>query len=121
MKDKEDYLKREEEIQQAVKEYPGLEIGEAYRKWKEARGEKPTFLSTGDKTVEEVKKAIKDAAWKPCEKCGGRAILEAVCGGCVEGRKGYRSKFTCEDCLHRELSTKGYMEWLKELSSGQKQ
>jgi len=117
----EELIRREEEIQKATAEYPGLEIGEAYRRWKEKRGEKPIFLSTSDKTVQESYARVKEIAWKPCEKCGGKAILEAVCGGCVEGRKGYRSKFTCEDCLHRELSTKGYMEWLKELSSGQKQ
>jgi hypothetical protein len=116
-----EYINREQEIRQAEKEYPGVEVGEAYRRWKESRGEKPTFLSTGDQTVKDARRTLKEIAHKICDKCGGKAILEGVCGGCVEGRKGYKTKFTCEDCLHRELSTKEYMEWLKELSSSVKE
>ena len=115
-----EYLKREEEIQLATKEFPGMEMMDAYMKWKQERGEQATWLNTGDPTIESIRKNIKEAAWKPCEKCGGKSILEPVCKGCVEGRKGYRSKFICEDCLHRELSIKDYMECLQELSSSLK-
>lgn len=115
------FLQREEEIRKALKEFPGMEMGAAYTKWKEARGEVATFLSTGDKTLEEAKQTIRESAWKTCEKCGGKAILESVCSGCVEGKKGYKSKWTCEECLHRELSTKEFMECLKELSSSLKE
>lgn len=114
----EEYIKREAEIQEAVKTYPRLEMGEAYRTWKELRGESATMLTTGDKTVEYAKASLKEAAKKPCTVggCDGEMILEAVCGGCVEGRAGFKSKWTCSKCLYRELSKKEFMEWLKELS-----
>lgn len=112
-----EYLAREQEILEAKKVYPGVEIGEAYRRWKEAKGEVATMLQTSDESVELARKGLIASAWKPCEKCGGKAILESVCGGCVEGKKGYRSKFTCEICLHRELLKKDYLEVLKELNS----
>jgi len=113
-----DFVKREQEIIEAVKSFPGMEMGEAYRKWKEARGEKATMLSTGDKSVEAAKQVLKEAAKKPCTQngCDGEMILESVCGGCVEGKHGYKSKFICEKCLYRELSKKDYLEWLRELS-----
>lgn len=116
---KEEFMQRQIEIQTATKLYPGLEIGEAYTKWKEARGEKATWLRTDDPTIEESKTALKESAKKPCTQagCGGTMTLEAVCGSCVEGRRGYLSKWTCEECLHRELSKKGYLEWLQELSN----
>jgi hypothetical protein len=115
----EDYIKREQEIQEAVKAYPGREMGEAYRLWKAIRGEKATMLVTGDKEVEAVKKVLKQSAKKPCTQpgCDGEMVLESVCGGCVEGRAGYKSKWTCDKCLFRELSKKDFLQWLKELSS----
>jgi hypothetical protein len=112
-----EFLQREEEIRKASAEFPDMEMGAAYAKWKEARGEEAVFLQAGDKSVEDAKRALIETAWKLCEKCGGKAILESICGGCVEGKKGYKSKFTCEDCLHRELSKEEYIWWLKELSS----
>lgn len=111
-----EFLQHEEEVRQATKEFPGMEMNAAYKKWKNARGEEPTYLNTWDKSIERAKQMIRESAWKPCEKCGGKAILESICGGCVEGRKGYKSKFTCEDCLHRELSKEEYTWWLKQLN-----
>ena len=118
----EKYLRREQEIREAKKVFPGMEIGKAYTLWKELRLETPTFLQTGDKQVEAVRREIQQNAEKPCnqEGCPGTMKLESVCGGCVEGRKGYLSKWTCEECLHRELSKKGYLECLAELSSSSK-
>jgi len=118
----EEYIKREQEIRDAIRTYPGVEMGEAYRRWKEVRGEKATMLQTGDKTIEAIKGVLKEAAKKPCtqDDCKGMMVLESICGGCVEGRKGYKSKWVCEECLHRELSKKDYMEWLKDLSSSLK-
>ena len=116
----EDFVKREMEIQQASLEYPGMEIGGAYRKWKEARGEKPApMLLTGDKSVEAAKQVLREGAKKPCtqEGCDGTMELESICAGCVEGRKGFKSRWICEKCLHRELSTKDFMTWLKEFAS----
>ncbi len=114
----EEYIKREQEIQEAIAAYPRLEMGEAYRTWKELRGESATMLSTGDKSIEVAKTVLKEAAKKPCTApgCDGEMILEAVCSGCVEGRAGFLSKWTCEKCLYRELSKKEFMDWLKELA-----
>jgi len=114
----EEYIKREQEIIEAQKVYPGMEIGKAYRQWKEARGEKATMITTGDKTIEAAKQVLKQSAKKPCTQpgCDGEMVLESVCGGCVEGKAGYLSKWTCSKCLFRELSKKGYLEWLRELN-----
>jgi len=115
----EEYVKREQEIQEAVKTYPGMEMGEAFRQWKEARGEKATILTTGDKQVEAVKQILKEAAKKPCTQngCDGEMTLESVCNGCVEGKAGFRSKWTCSKCLFRELLKEDYLQLLKELSN----
>ena len=118
-----EYIQRENEIQEAATQYPGIEIGEAYTKWKSVRGEEATLLRTDDPTIEMAKIALQESAKKPCTQpdCGGTMVLEAICGSCVEGRKGYQSKWVCEECLHRELSKKGYLEWLQDLSSSPKQ
>jgi len=114
----EEYIKRAQEVREAVKEYPAMEIGAAFRRWKEARGEKATMLSTGDKSVEAARQVLKEAAKKPCTQagCDGEMILESVCNGCVEGKAGFKSKWTCSKCLFRELSKKDYLECLRELS-----
>jgi len=114
----EEYIKREQEIIEAQKVYPGMEMGEAYRLWKEARGEKATMLTSGDKQVEAVKRTLKEAAKKLCTQngCDGEMILESVCNGCVEGKAGFLSKWICSKCLYRELSKRGFLEWLKELN-----
>lgn len=119
----EEFTKREMEVQAAHQQYPDLEIGKAYQKWKETRGEKPIFLSTGDRTIEETKRVLIEVSKKPCNfnGCGGTMELEGICGGCVEGRLGFKSKWTCmTDANHRELSKKELMEWLQELSSSLK-
>lgn len=114
----EEYVKREEEIQEAVKAYPGREMGEAYRLWKAIRGEKAIMLQSGDKRIEAAKQVLKENAKKPCTQagCDGEMTLESVCSGCVEGKAGYKSKFTCSKCLYRELLKKDYLEILRELS-----
>ncbi len=106
------------EIREAQEMFPSMEMGEAYRRWKELRGEEPTFLTTGDPTLEATKAELRISSTKPCsqEGCGGKMILESICSSCVEGRAGYKSKWTCSVCLHRELSKQDYMECLKELS-----
>jgi hypothetical protein len=116
----EEFAKRELEISLAVKDFPQDEMGAAYDKWKAARGEKPVMLSTDDPTIEASKMVLRELS-RPCDKCDGTQHLESVCGGCVEGRAGYKSKWTCDKCLHRELSKKEYMEWLQELSSSSKE
>lgn len=109
------------EVRLAVATFPGMEIGEAYRKWKEARGEKPELVFkarlAGDPGVTgDMLRKIKE---RPCtrEGCTGVQILEGVCTGCVEGRAGYRTKWTCNICMHRELSKEDFMTWIKRLSS----
>ena len=111
----EEFIIRDQEIKKAIAQYPDLEMGLAYKRWKEERGEKPTMLSTGDLSQTVASRTFRESGWKKCIKCGGKAFIESVCGGCVEGRKGYKSKYTCEDCLHRELSTQEYSEALLEL------
>lgn len=115
----EEYVKREREIQEAVKAYPEeRNMSIAYRKWKKARGENAIQLNTGDKSIEAAKQVLKEAAKKPCTQtgCDGEMTLESVCNGCVEGKAGYLSKWTCSTCLCRELSKKGFLEWLRELN-----
>src|SRR3989304_2010172 len=106
------FLTKEQEVRQATKEFPGVEIGEAYRRWKELRGEQPLpKFSTGDRTLKLSKQYLLEKAKKPCEQegCDGVRELESICAGCVEGRLGYKSKWTCSKCLHRELSKKDYL------------
>ena len=115
----EEYIKREQEIQEAIKAYPEeRNISVAYRMWKKVRGEDAIQLNTGDKSVEAAKQVLKEAAKKPCTQvgCDGEMTLESICGGCVEGKAGFKSKWTCSKCLFRELSKKDYLECLRELS-----
>jgi len=116
--DTKEFIKRAEDIKEARRAFPGMEIGEAYRLWKANRGENATMLVTGDKSVEAAKQVLKEAAKKPCTQpgCDGEMILESVCGGCVEGKAGFLSKWTCSKCLFRELSKKDFLTWLRELS-----
>jgi len=111
-----EYASREVEVQEAIRTNPGMEMGEAYRRWKEARGETATMLTTAMDLPS--KEDLNHHLDLPCTKegCGGIMVLEGVCGGCVEGRAGYKSKWTCPKCLHRELSKKGLYEWARELS-----
>ena len=115
----EEYIKREQEIQEAVKAYPGREMGEAYRLWKAIRGENAIMLQSGDERIEAAKQVLREAAKKPCTQngCDGEMILESVCNGCVEGKAGYFSKWTCSKCLYRELLKEDYLQLLKELSN----
>ena len=118
-----EFVQREQEIQKARLEFPNVEIGEAYRRWKKVRGEEPApMLKTNDKSVQEAKKFLREGAKKPCfqDGCDGTMELESICSGCVEGRQGYKSKWICGKCLHRELSKKDFLEWLKDLSSSEK-
>lgn len=111
-----EYVKRHSEIMQAQREYPTMEIGAAYTKWKSERGEQAAMISFNEDIPS--KREIYRILSKPCSQngCKGNQILETICGTCVEGRKGYKTKWTCEECLHRELSRKEYSEWLTELS-----
>jgi len=115
----EEYIKREQEIQEAIKAYPEeRNISVAYRMWKKVRGEEVIQLNTGDKSIETARQVLKESAKKPCTQpgCDGEMILESICSGCVEGKAGYLSKWTCSKCLYRELSKKGFLEWLRELN-----
>lgn len=111
------FIKREEQIQQAQKEFPGLEIGEAYKRWGERRGIITYQLRTNDETVEASKEVILHTYKRPCDQagCDGQQVLEGVCPSCVEGLAGFQSKWTCKKCLHRELSKKTYLAWFSEL------
>ena len=114
----EEFVKREQEVREAVSIYPELEIGEAYRKYKEAKGEKASILHTADPALQAAKRAVLQVFRRPCSQpgCQGTQLLEGVCEGCVEGKKGFKSKWTCEECMFRELSTRPYLDWYNELS-----
>ncbi len=114
----EEFIKREEEIREAHSIFPDLEIGEAYRQYKEAKGEEATMLHTGDPDLEKAKEVILKTFRRPCTQpgCTGEQVLEGICEGCIEGKKGFRSKWTCEECLHRDLSKKEYLDWYRELT-----
>jgi hypothetical protein len=113
----EEFITREQEIREAMAAFPDTEMGEAYKRWCEMRGKKPTMLSTTDPTMKAVRTAILQTFRRPCPQsgCDGEQVLEGVCEGCIEGKAGYRSKWTCEKCMHRELSKKIYLDWYNEL------
>ena len=114
--------RRSLEIRQAVAAYPGMEIGAAWRKWKEARGEVAEMLHTSpDQTKQkEMSAAINKLRSRPCARpgCSGTQLLESICNSCVEGKAGYKTKWTCDTCMHRDLSKEGLAEWMLKLSSG---
>ena len=116
-----DRARRALEIRQARFASPGMEIGAAYKKWKELRGETAEMLLSA--TGGPLKKAMQDLTAqlreRPCSKtgCGGTQRLETICSGCVEGRAGYKTKWTCSTCLHRDLSKENIDEWMLKLSS----
>lgn len=112
-----EFAKREQEIREAASVFPDLEIGEAYKQYKEAKGEKPVYLNTSDPSIEKNKEIVLKVFRRPCnqEGCTGTQLLEGVCDSCVEGKKGYKSKWTCEECLYRELSKREYFDWYEEL------
>ena len=109
------------EIRLAAAASPGMEIGAAYKKWKAHRGE-PVEMLLSD-AAEPLRQAVQDLAARlrerPCSKagCGGSQRLESVCNGCIEGQAGYRTKWTCKKCMHRDLSKESIEEWLINLSS----
>jgi len=115
-----EFMDREREVREAHAIYPDLEIGEAYRRYKEDKGETATMLRTDDPTLARAKKVVLRVFRRPCTQpeCTGEQVLEGVCEGCVEGKAGYKTKWTCEVCLFRELSKKQYSDWYKELTEG---
>ena len=116
-----DLATRAREIRQATAASPGMEIGAAYKKWKAARGESAEMLLSADQSS--LKKEMQDLTARlrdrPCTRpgCDGTQRLESVCSGCIEGQAGYRTKWTCKTCMHRDLSKETVDEWLIKLSS----
>jgi hypothetical protein len=116
-------MQREKEVREAHSIYPDLEIGEAYRMYKEARGETASMLQSNDPSLKEAKRRVLRTFRKPCTQvgCSGTMLLEGICEGCIEGKKGFRTKWTCEECLHRELSKKLFSDWYDELKDQDEQ
>jgi len=114
--------KRSLEIRQAAATYPGLELGLAYKKWKEAKGETAVMLRTSQNMTKqnEITAARNKLRSRPCTRqgCNGFQFLESVCRGCIEGKAGYKSKWTCDTCMTRDLSREDINEWILKLSSG---
>lgn len=113
--------KRSLEIMQAVEEFPRMEIGAAYMKWKEARGETAVMLNTTQQAsiTKNMQVVVDELRSRPCTNvgCNGIQRLESVCSSCIEGQAGYKSKWTCMKCLHRDLSKESLNEWILKLSS----
>lgn len=114
-----EFIVREYNVQKAAEKYPGMEMGAAFEKYMTEQGKKITYISTDDKTIQNSMREAVEKLKRPCrqEGCPGVEHLEGICNSCIEGRKGYRSKWICDECLHRELSKKEVLEWLVELSS----
>jgi hypothetical protein len=113
----EEFIQREKEIQEAISIFPDLEMGEAYQKYKEAKGETAEMINLTSEDYKAVKTVILKTFLRPCNQpgCDGEQLLEGVCEGCVEGKAGFKSKWTCQKCMFRELSKKQYMDWYEEL------
>ena len=112
---------RNMEIRQAAAASPGMEIGAAYNKWKTARGESAEMLLSADAGSQnrEMRDLMQRLQERPCTQtgCGGSQRLEPICAGCIEGQAGYKTKWTCRTCLHRDLSKESLDEWILKLSS----
>ena len=116
-----DASRRTLEIRQAAAASPGMEIGAAYKKWKKALGESAEMLNTSQDQAKtkETLATIYKLRTRPCtrEGCDGTQHLESVCGGCIEGKAGYKTKWTCDTCMTRELSKEDINTWIIRLSS----
>ena len=112
---------RDTEIREAVRESPGMEIGAAYEKWLASRGRSPDRMLSGEFNAlkKEVEEQTRELRERPCTKegCDGIQYLEGICSGCIEGQAGYKTKWTCRKCLHRDLSKEDLNEWIQRLSS----
>ena len=112
---------RDGEIRQAAGAYPGMEIGAAYKKWKVAHGASasPMITAEQDKLKSAMDQVTSQLRVRPCTRpgCDGHQILEPVCSGCVEGQAGYKVKWTCRKCMHRDLSKEDFNSWMKQLAS----
>ncbi len=108
------------EVRAATLQYKGVEVGEAHRLWKLAHGQKPVRLSTGttQKNKEQLLELTEEMRKRACTRsgCSGTQALEPICAGCVEGKAGYKTKWTCLTCLHRDLSRDTMLEWISKLS-----
>ena len=115
----EEFIQRERDVREAVEAFPGMEMGEAYKKFMvEIRKQKPLpRLSTGDRELDAIKSHIKALLRRKCTQvgCEGEQVLQGVCEGCAAGKKGYKTVWECEECLHREYSTRPYLDWYEEL------
>ena len=115
----EEFIEYERDVREAQEAFPGMEMGEAYRKFmREIRKKEPSPpLTTGDKSLDAAKASIGKAFKRPCTQpgCSGEQVLQGVCEGCAAGKKGFRSVWECEECLTREYSKKNFMEWYHEL------
>ena len=119
-----EFMEYEQDVREAQIAFPGMEMREAYVKFMtEIRKQEPRpMLSTGDKSLDAVKASIKQTLRKPCDQegCKGEKVLTGVCEGCAAGKKGFKTVWECEECLHREFSTKTFFEVYEEESKKEK-
>ncbi len=110
------------EIRIAHSTFPDLPLSSAFLKWKSARGESAdiSMIDHIFKLLPRVPARNSHLFERPCTRvgCQGTQKLEGICRGCIEGQAGYKTKWTCRKCLHRDLSKEDLNEWLTGLSSG---
>lgn len=113
------------EVLHATRLYPDMEISAAYRKYKESLGEIPVVLyaSRTSPLAPALKAVAARLSVRPCSRpgCRGSQYLESICSGCIEGQAGYKTKWTCRLCLHRDLSKEDLDQWIIKLSSFSKE
>jgi hypothetical protein len=104
-------LLREEQVRKAVAAYPGIPLDEAFEKWAKEHHVKHTVLKSSGAAAREAR--IKKHTQKRCpaKGCKGTVHLEAICSSCLDAKKGYNSKWTCDTCDYLSRSQKDFSEW----------
>lgn len=108
---REELLNHAKDIRESQAQFPGMDITEAYIRYKKSKGEKPRLLSSLDQADIQARLALYTTSACTQYGCKGTMHLEPVCPSCVEGKAGFQSKWTCDTCFFRELSKKDFSEW----------
>jgi hypothetical protein len=111
---REQLLEHAKDVRESQAQFPGMNITEAYIRYKKGKGETPRLLSSLDQR--HIDAGLKFFTTRSCTRsnCTGTMHLEPICPSCVEGKAGYNSKWTCDTCLDRDLSKKDFSDWFTE-------
>lgn len=121
----EQYIEYEQDMREAQVAFPDeRNMRAAYERFMVEVKKKPPRpkLSSNDPVLKAATAAIHKAFRRPCDQsgCKGEQVLQGVCEGCAAGKKGFKSLWECEECLHREYSKRPYLDWYNELKEVQK-